>query len=239
MSKHDIEKRGDAASNDYQDLVLDAICAVDAAGTCVFVTGACERIFGYTRAEMVGKQMLDLVHPDDRDRTVQSITRVMAGYIQSYFENRYIRKDGQVVCISWSASWSEEHQLRIGVARDITRRTVDDDQLVASQLLPEGLLHWKLSASPPHLLAPDGVSIALSGQDYAVLLVLMSGGGQVSRRAIVEALGENYLEYDQRRLDTQIRRLRRKVREASAHVLPVTTLRTVGFRFYEQATICR
>jgi PAS domain S-box-containing protein len=234
-----MEKEGAALNSGYGELVLDAICAVDAQGRCVSVTGACERIFGYTPAEMAGKQMLDLVHPEDRERTLQSIDRVMGGYLQRYFENRYIRKDGGVVYISWSASWSEEHQLRIGVARDITERKFDEDELVARELLPEELSCWQLSASPRRLVAPGGVSIPLSGQDHIVLLTLMTGGECVTRRTIVEALGENFLEYDQRRLDTQMRRLRRKVAEASSQPLPVSTLRGIGYRFYAETRILR
>lgn len=223
----------------YKALLLDAIFVVDAGGNVVNVSGACERIFGYTPAEMIGKNMLDMVHPEDRERTLQSIERVMDGYLQSYFENRYVRKDGDVVCISWSAAWSEEHQVRVGVARDITKRGTDDDALVARQLLPEPLPCWRLSASPRTLLTPDGVTIALSVQDHAVLRLLMSADGVITRRTIVEALGENYLTYDQRRLDTQMRRLRRKVQQACTHPLPINTLRTVGFQFYEKATIGR
>ena len=234
-----MENKGSTLKSDYGDLMLDAICAVDSEGRCVSVTGACERIFGYTPAEMAGKRMLDLVHPEDRERTVQSIDRVMAGYLQRYFENRYIRKDGQVVYLSWSASWSEQHQLRIGVARDITERQFDDGELLAPHLLPEGKSHWQLSASPRRLVAPDGVSIALSRQDHIVLLALMSGGECVTRRSIVEALEEDFLEYDQRRLDTQMRRLRRKVKEACSRALPVSTLRSIGFRFYEKTKILR
>ena len=223
----------------YQSLLLDAIFVVDSGGNVVKVSGACERIFGYTPAEMSGKNMLDMVHPEDRERTLQSIERVMAGYLQSYFENRYVRKDGAIVCISWSAAWSEEHQVRVGVARDITKRGTDDDALVARQLLPEPLPCWRLSASPRTLVSPDGISIALSVQDHAVLLALMSADGVITRRTIVEALGEDYLTYDQRRLDTQMRRLRRKVQQACSHPLPISTLRTVGFQFYEKAAIGR
>ena len=182
--------------------------------------------------------MLDLVHPDDRGRTQQSIDRVMGGYLQRYFENRYIRKDGQVVYISWSASWSEEHQVRIGVARDITERKFDDGELVAPQLIPEYTPYWQLSASPRRLISPNGVNIALSEQDHIVLLALMSGGECVTRRSIVDALGEDFIEYDQRRLDTQMNRLRRKVEEASGQSLPVSTLRAIGYRFHEQSKIC-
>lgn len=232
-----MEKKSSVPKSDYGDLMLDAIFGVDSQGRCVSVTGACERIFGYTPEEMAGKQMLDLVHPEDRERTLQSIDRVMAGYLQRYFENRYIRKDGQVVYISWSATWSEDHQLRIGVARDITQRKFDDDELVARELLSKTSLRWQLSASPRRLVSPDGVNIPLSGQDYLVLLTLMTGGECVTRRTIVEALGENFLDYDQRRLDTQMRRLRRKVTEACGQALPVSTLRGIGYRFYAQTTI--
>ncbi|WP_076591178.1 PAS domain S-box protein [Herminiimonas arsenitoxidans] len=233
-----MEKEGSVPKSDYGDFVLDAICAVSAEGQCLSVKGACERIFGYTPAEMVGKYMLDLVHPDDRERTQQSIDRVMGGYLQRYFENRYIRKDGQVVYISWSASWSEDHQVRIGVARDITDRKFDHGEVVAPQLIPEYTKYWQLSASPRRLISPNGINITLSEQDHIVLLTLMSGGECVTRRSIVDALGEDFIEYDQRRLDTQMNRLRRKVEEASGQQLPVSTLRAIGYRFHEQSKIC-
>ncbi|TCS37878.1 PAS domain S-box-containing protein [Paucimonas lemoignei] len=231
-------KEGSTLAGDYTDLVLDAICVVDAQGTCLSVTGACERIFGYTPAEMAGKKMLDLVHPDDRQRTAAAIDRVMGGYLQRYFENRYVRKDGRVVYISWSASWSQEHQVRIGVARDITQRKFDDQEWVAPQLLPDDLPCWQLSASPRRLVTPRGIHIALSEQDHIVLQTLMRESECVTRRTIVEALGKNFLEYDQRRLDTQMRRLRRKVKESCGQALPISTVYGVGYRFYAKATIC-
>lgn len=223
----------------YEDLLLDAICAVDANGICVSVKGACERIFGYTPEEMVGKYMLDLVHPEDRERTLQSIDRVMGGYQQRYFENRYIRKDGEVVYISWSATWSEDHQMRIGVARDITQRKFDDGEVVSPQLLPEAVSCWQLFASPRRLVSPTGISITLSHQDHVVLLALMSTEECVTRRIIIEALDEDFLSYDQRRLDTQMRRLRRKVMEACNQTLPISTVRGTGYRFYELTRIHR
>lgn len=230
---------GDGLANDYDNLLPDAIFVVDPDGNCVKVSGACERIFGYSPAEMVGKNMLDLVHPDDLARTLQSIERVMAGYQQSYFENRYVRKDGRVVSISWSAAWSEEHQVRVGVARDISRRVTDDQTMVVPQLLPPSTPCWRLSSSPRSLLAPDGTRIALSAQDHAVLLALMSEERVVTRRDIIEALGEAFIDYDQRRLDTQMRRLRKKVAQGCAHALPVSTLRSVGFQFCQKAIVIR
>lgn len=106
----------------FIDLLMDAVFAVDADGCIVFASAACERVFGYTSQEMIGKNMFDMMAPEDRERTRQSVREVMSGQPQLHFENSYIRKDGQVVHIMWSARWSPADQLRIGVARDITER---------------------------------------------------------------------------------------------------------------------
>lgn len=120
------KQRADMESNLYtplikvMDLLLDAICVVDAEGRFVFASAACERIFGYTPAELAGRRLLELVHPDDRARTQQAAREIMAGEPKLHFENRYIRKDGSVAHITWSARWSEADQVRLAVARDVT-----------------------------------------------------------------------------------------------------------------------
>lgn len=104
------------------DLLLDVICIVDLDGRFVAVSAACEQVFGYTQEEMVGKPMIDMVFPADRERTRQAAAGVIAGVPLRNFENRYVRKDGQVVDIMWSARWSETDRLRLAVAREITLR---------------------------------------------------------------------------------------------------------------------
>ncbi|MFC7517298.1 diguanylate cyclase domain-containing protein [Herbaspirillum sp. GCM10030257] len=106
----------------FTDLMLDAICVVDSEGYFVFIGAACERIFGYKPDEMVGRNMIEFVAPEDRARTLQAANSIMAGKPMPHFENRYVRKDGQIVHIMWSARWSEADRLRIAVARDITER---------------------------------------------------------------------------------------------------------------------
>ena len=102
------------------DLLLDAVCVVDAQGRYVFVSAAFERIFGYAPQEVIGRPMIEMVHPADRERTLQAAAKIMGGTPNPHFENRYVRKDGQVVHILWSARWSEADQLRLAVAHDIT-----------------------------------------------------------------------------------------------------------------------
>jgi len=107
--------------SEYVDLLLDAICAVDEDSRIIYVSNGAHRVFGYPPEELIGKKMLDLLHPEDHDKTQQSINSVMQDKHVLDFENRYIRKDGQVVHLLWSTSWSDQHKMRLGVARDITR----------------------------------------------------------------------------------------------------------------------
>lgn len=111
-----------APTENLIDLLLDAICVVDKSGRFVFVSAACQRIFGYRADEMIGKPMIDMVHPDDRVKTLQAAAEIMQGVHKPHFENRYLRKDGQTVHILWSARWSEDDQVRVAVAHDITAR---------------------------------------------------------------------------------------------------------------------
>lgn len=109
------------ALSNYIDLLLDAICVVDKFGRFEFVSAGAERIFGYTPAEMLGRPMIELVHPDDRERTLKAAAEINAGVVKIDFENRYIRKDGQIVHLLWSARWSASDKRRVAVARDISR----------------------------------------------------------------------------------------------------------------------
>lgn len=102
------------------DLLVDTVCVVNAEGRFVFISASCEQLLGYTQQELLGRAMIDLVFPDDRERTLKAAAAVMDGRSHIHFENRYRRKDGSIVDIMWSARWSESQQLRFAVARDIT-----------------------------------------------------------------------------------------------------------------------
>ncbi|MAK55126.1 MAG: diguanylate cyclase [Pusillimonas sp.] len=122
---------------DFLNLMLDTVFVVDTEGCVVFVGAACERMFGYSQEELIGRRMIELVAPEDRDRTLEEAQKVMAGVPRIGFENRYIRKDGRYVRVMWSACWSQEHQCRIGVARDITTRRLLEDRQAATYAVSE------------------------------------------------------------------------------------------------------
>jgi diguanylate cyclase (GGDEF)-like protein/PAS domain S-box-containing protein len=101
-------------------LMLDTVFVVDGNNRIVFVSDACETLLGYRSDELIGTTITDYMHPDDLAVTRASIVRVMNGQPHVDFRNRYVRKDGGIAHILWSARWSEEQGVRIGVARDVT-----------------------------------------------------------------------------------------------------------------------
>ncbi len=128
------------ANERIMDQSLDVICTIDREGRFVQVSAACSNIWLYEPAELVGRRYMDLVHPEDHEKTAEIAAQVMAGSATVDFQNRYFRKDGSVVDIIWSAHWSEEDGLMYCVARNNTERQRIDDVLRASLKEKETLL---------------------------------------------------------------------------------------------------
>ena len=110
---------------------LDVICTIDEQGRFAFVSAASEKVWGYTPDELVGRPYLDFVHPEDHPQTNEAAAEVLTGRLVQDFENRYVRKDGSLVPIVWSASWSAGERLMFCVARDVTERRRAEQKLDA------------------------------------------------------------------------------------------------------------
>lgn len=103
------------------ELILDTIFIVDAEGRIRYVSPSCRQLLGYTQEELVGTLLIELVAPEDRAMTTDEAASVLSHESRTGFENRYLHKSGAVVDLMWSARWDAEHQVRIGVARDVTK----------------------------------------------------------------------------------------------------------------------
>ncbi|MBC7651776.1 MAG: PAS domain S-box protein, partial [Deinococcales bacterium] len=104
------------------DSSLDVICVVNEHNIFLQVSAASEAVWGYRPEELVGKSVMDFVYADDLEQTKAKAATIMAGNKATYFENRYVRKDGSLVWMEWTASWDEHSKVRYGVARDVTEK---------------------------------------------------------------------------------------------------------------------
>ncbi|HEV3408655.1 MAG TPA: PAS domain S-box protein, partial [Chthoniobacterales bacterium] len=128
QSKRDLESAL-RANQLIMDNSQDVICTVDGEGRFVTLNAACEALWGYTPDEMVGRDYIDFIHPEDHAKTRQIAAQLFATGRVADFVNRYIRKDGDVVSVLWSVSWSETEKLMFCVAHDVTERSRIESEL--------------------------------------------------------------------------------------------------------------
>jgi signal transduction histidine kinase len=72
---------------------------------------------------LIGRPYIDFVCPEDRAKTNEIAAQIVSGIVADDFENRYVRKNGTLVDVMWSAYWSEADKIMFCVAHDITERT--------------------------------------------------------------------------------------------------------------------
>jgi PAS domain S-box-containing protein len=101
------------------DLDEDAIFVVDEDGLLLHVSAGVQNLLGYRPAELIGKNMIEFVHPDDRGRTLNRVWQIMEGVSATRFINHWIHKHGHPVLIEWAASWSHKHRVRVASARSV------------------------------------------------------------------------------------------------------------------------
>lgn len=99
-----------------------------------------EKVLGYTIDELRSKPFIEFVHPEDRERTLETAKRNFSGIEITSFENRYICKDGSIKWLLWNSVPSKNANLTYAVAHDITaRKKAEADLLELSLALSNAL----------------------------------------------------------------------------------------------------
>jgi PAS domain S-box-containing protein len=120
-SRHQLQAALDA-NQLIMDNSQDVICTIDGQGRFRSVNAACEELWGYKPEELVGRQYIDFVFEEDRPKTEATARELLAIGKIGDFVNRYVRKDGSLVDVLWSTTWSAKDQIMFCVAHDVTDR---------------------------------------------------------------------------------------------------------------------
>lgn len=93
---------------------------------------------------------------------------------------------------------------------------------------------WRFNARQLLLQSPDGQGVELTNAERQVLSTLLAAPDQqATRHALILALGGNPNDYDFRRLEVVISRLRQKIRSIRPATTPLRALRNQGYVFAE------
>lgn len=131
-----IEQLAEDAILTMADSLPETVFLVDKTGKIRYVNARCNDTLGFSQSDIIGQPVIELVVPRDRDKTIKEAREVLAGQQRMGFENRYQHRDGSDIHLSWSASWLALHQLRLGIARDVTALR----QPACDHLIPPALL---------------------------------------------------------------------------------------------------
>lgn len=140
MSKnHALFEDGDFVRTVFQT-VGALIVVLDPKGQVVYFNPACERATGFEASEVVGRQIWDILIPENlRDMTKEVFDHLAAGNFPNSHENPWLTKTGELRHISWSNTVMlndvGEVTYVIGTGVDITDtvRTMKDLQLSEKQ----------------------------------------------------------------------------------------------------------
>jgi DNA-binding response OmpR family regulator len=91
---------------------------------------------------------------------------------------------------------------------------------------------WRLNSSQLELITPDGRHINLSPDVCCILrAVARASEGLLSRKMLIEAMGHDFLYYDERRLEALISRLRRKLAPYTQDGFLIRAIKGRGYLF--------
>jgi PAS domain S-box-containing protein len=122
------------------DRAPDGIFVADDDDRCTFVNETGCRLLGYTRDELLGMTIRDLIPAEDVERLLAAKTRLMAGE-SSVEEWRLIRKDGSLLSVEVSANVLPSGQWQ-GFVRDISERKANETEREALLEQTEAHSRW-------------------------------------------------------------------------------------------------
>ncbi len=101
-------------------------------------------VVGYTREELLTHSFQDITHPDDLERDLANVRRLLAAEIPAYsMEKRYLRKDGGIVWVNLTVALVRKEDTEpdyfISVIEDIAARKRAETALQESEARFRGL----------------------------------------------------------------------------------------------------
>jgi len=106
---------------------LDLLCIADTSGRFLQLNPEWEKILGFSIPELLETNFLELVHPEDKGRTLEAIDTLKEQREVTGFTNRYRTKGGDYRWIEWRSYPSGD--VIYAAARDITDRIRMEQEL--------------------------------------------------------------------------------------------------------------
>ena len=130
----------------FFQLTPDLVCIAGKDGYFKSINNAVVETLGYSREELFARPIASFIHPDDSDVTGSRRKELLTGKTLMDFENRYIKKNGDIVWLHWTSIYSAEKEIVFAIAKDVTERKLKEKQIEEQYLRAETIArHFKTS----------------------------------------------------------------------------------------------
>ncbi len=127
-------RESEADSARFFAVSQDMLASIGADGRFLSVNPAWERLLGWTPRDLEGRDLAELVHPDDRVAIREELRRLLEGESPTpSLENRYRAKDGSHRWLLWSFRADCDQHRVYGAAKEITERKAAEHQLAQAR----------------------------------------------------------------------------------------------------------
>ena len=136
----------------------DAIIGKTLDGTILSWNAGAQRMYGYTPAEAIGRNVSILIPPDNKDDLEFILKRVKKGSPLLHFESMRVRKDGAAIPVSLTVSPIRDHDGNLigasTIARDISAQKSAEEMIRRSERYNRSLIDASLD--PLVTITADG-----------------------------------------------------------------------------------
>ncbi len=104
----------------FFEICPDLFCIASFDGFFLRVNRNFTKVLGYSEFELISRPFLEMVHEEDRSRTVGAMGVLLDGLPVTRFRNRYRNTVGDYVTLEWTARAVQEERIIFAVARDVS-----------------------------------------------------------------------------------------------------------------------
>lgn len=156
----------------------DMICSLNEGGVFSNVSPACVELLGYEPQELDGTWLIEIVDKEDVNRTVEFLKGAMQNQDSRTFDCRVVRKDGRIINVLWSVSWSAQEKSFYCVAHEYTDRKKAEELLRASEQRTRSIIE----TTPVGIMTLNEAGCIELVNPFVEAMFLCASGDAVGRR---------------------------------------------------------
>ena len=196
---------GDTADLAFHRLVAanvpDVVMRLDSNCARIFVSSACQKVFGWDAATILARPGFDMVHPDDRDSLHATLAALSPLAPASEGSWRGVHRDGRTIWIEAQYRHIAADGGVLAILRDVTRRKLAEERLIDALARAD-----RAAAADPATGLPDrsvfeatAARLLAGGTDLAVLHIAMDWDRGPAQSRAAGGLGGRSAEGQARR----------------------------------------